>query len=121
MGTAQMNMRIDAGLKTTGDLALRENGSTPTEIVRMTWKYLARNRHQPETIRKLFQLLHGDEKTNGRAPEEEGVADQVMRGPRIVEAYCREAGIDISNMPAISYDELRESAFDEKLGEMGVA
>ena len=121
MAATQMNMRIDSALKSSGDLAIREGGSTPSEVVRMTWEFLARNRHQPETIQKLFELLRGDSESNSSGGEQGGgeIADQVMCGARVIDEYCLERGLDPNTLPSTSYDQLKSDAADEMLTRMG--
>ena len=119
MASTQMNMRIDASLKSSGDLAIRESGSTPSAIVRSVWEYAARNRHKPQAISELVNFLEG-KRTAGQsegvdAPNIVDEAErQVLRGPQIVDECLRKMGVDPTRIEPIAYEEARAAAFDEE-------
>ncbi len=48
---SQVNARIDADLKATGDAALAAAGLTPTQAVRMLWSLAVRYQGEPEKLR----------------------------------------------------------------------
>lgn len=48
---SQVNARIDADLKATGDAALAAAGFTPTQAVRMLWSLAVRYQGEPEKLR----------------------------------------------------------------------
>ena len=116
MAATQMNMRIDSALKATGDLAIREGGSTPSEIVRAVWDYAARNRHRPQAVRNLLDFLDGT-KGAENASTTDGVTDeieeQVLRGPKLIEGYYLQLGINPASLQPTSYESLKSAAFDE--------
>ena len=116
MTATQMNIRMDAALKSAGDLAIREGGSSPSEIVREVWGYAMRNRHKPQAIRRLLEFLGGAEASRGSAgqgnPVDE-IEEQVLRGPRLIEEYYRQMGISPSRLTPTSYEGLKGAAFDE--------
>ena len=129
MSATQMNFRIDADLKAAGNLALGENGLTPTEIVRDTWQFLARNRHAPDAIRKLVDYLRGaplavDGAGDGGSSARDDTwmddleDDVVMKGPRIIEHFYKEMGIDPSTIEPMSYEELKFQAYADKYPEI---
>lgn len=48
---SQVNARIDADLKATGDAVLAAAGLTPTQAVRMLWSLAVRYQGEPEKLR----------------------------------------------------------------------
>lgn len=114
MTATQMNTRIDAALKSAGDLAIREGGSTPSEVVRAVWEYIVRNRHKPQVIQSLFEFLR-DEKDSKEAlhADLDEIEEQVLRGPRLIEEFYREAGIDSAALPSTTYEDLKAAAFGD--------
>lgn len=118
MTSIQMNTRIDAGLKASGDLAIRESGHKPSEIVRAVWGYAARNRHKPKAMAALLDFLSGTAPTTGAAKEEapiDNVVEQVMKGPRLIDAFCKSRGIDPRELEPTTYENLKDAAIDDKV------
>ena len=114
MATTQMNMRIDSALKTTGDLAIREGGSTPSEIVRAVWEFVARNRHEPLAVQRLLEYLRDEQQAeNDSSNRVDEIEEQVLRGSHLIEEYCRERGIDTAALAPTSYEDLKAAAYDE--------
>lgn len=102
----QMNTRIDDDLKLGGDAVLRRYGLTPSSAVRALWQYLVTMNSLPD-----FML---DEK-----PEHPSASDAVRRaeaGQGLALKLAREADM-LGKIDALSYDELREAAFEEMLAE----
>ena len=116
MAATQMNIRIDSTLKSAGDLAIREGGSSPSEVVREVWGYATRNRHKPQAIRRLLEFLNDAKPSCGgeaaESPVDE-IEEQVLRGPRLIEEYCQRMGVSPSALEPTSYEELKGAAFDE--------
>ena len=116
MTATQMNIRMDAALKSTGDLAIREGGSNPSEIVREVWGYATRNRHKPQAIRQLLEFL-GDADSSRDSAEHgnpiDEIEEQVLRGPRLIEEYYRQMGISPSVLKPMPYEEMKGAAYDD--------
>ena len=116
MTTTQMNMRIDASLKEAGDRAIREGGSTPSEIVRAVWEYASKNRHKPQAMQNLKDFLEGKLQVAQTPVDEEPQEVQQIQplgGALIVEQFCRDAGIDLAHVPVKPYDDIKVEAFDD--------
>lgn len=119
MESVQMNTRIELGLKSSGDLAIRESGHTPSEIVRAVWGYAARNQHKPKAIAALLDFLADakpQSETGESATRTDSITAQVMAGPRLIEGFCRERGIDPSRLGPTNYENLKAAAFDDTIG-----
>ena len=128
MATAQLNFRMDARLKEDGNLTLGEYGISPTEIVRNTWSYLVRNRHSPNAIRRLVDLLRESDvedeasRESGNTAQLDGndYADElVMKAPLLIQQFYREAGIDPSRIEQPPFSEMKTRAYAEKYGRYG--
>ena len=118
--SAQINARIDAGLKASGDSALAKAGLTPTKAIRALWERFAELADRPEKIRELVS----------RAPGELA-ADEVVERDRKL-ALAREGATIVSQSLAardvavpegfegLPYEELREQTLIERLHERGL-
>ena len=102
MATAQLNVRIDANLKAAGDAVLERFGVSSVQIIRSAWQYMADHQRLPD-------FASPDEK--GRAGE---VAAEVGTGAGMALRLAREAGLR-AELDAMSYGELRRSAYEEML------
>lgn len=118
--SAQINARIDAGLKASGDSALAKAGLTPTKAIRALWERFAELADRPEKIRELIS----------RAPDE-FAADEVIERDRKL-ALAREGATIVSQSLAargmavpegfegLPYEEFREQTLIERLHERGL-
>lgn len=111
--TAQMNVRMSRSLKEAGDAALASVGLTPTEVVRAIWEKASRRGKDLESVVRLLAP------SSARAHEADA-ENPVLRGSRIVAEGMRELGIRHLGTPELSYEELREQAFMDRLEERGL-
>ena len=102
----QMNTRIDDDLKLGGDAVLRRYGLTPSSAVRALWQYLVTTNSLPE-----FLL---DERPKHSAAND--ALERAEAGQGLALKLAHEAGM-LGKLDALSYDELREVAFEEMLAE----
>lgn len=100
----QMNTRIDDDMKRAGDAILRRYGLTPSAAVRALWEYLVETNSLPE-------FLHEKHPENARAQDARQAVEQ---GAGYAVRLAREAHM-LAEFDALSYDELREAAFEEEL------
>lgn len=122
MGSAvvQMNVRIDSQLKDAGDRVLEKAGLSPTKAVRALWERLASFSDAPE---KAVELLFPSEGGPVSSIEAERVRKLrvAQEGAQIVARSLAKQGIDVSSVAdETPYDELRERALMERLGERGL-
>lgn len=113
--TAQMNIRMERGLKERGDAAIASLGRTPSELVRALWEKVAR---RGKDLEEVADLLWGQPDAAPSAHDSE--KDPVLRGPHIVEEGMRELGIHHLGLPELSYEELRDLALQDRLEERGL-
>lgn len=102
MATAQLNVRIDADLKAAGDSVLDRFGVSSVQIVRSAWQYMADHQKLPSFAQKA----------DVQSPDK--ATAQISDGAGMAIKLAREAGLR-AEFEAMSYDELRESAFEEMM------
>lgn len=103
--TAQLNIRIDPSIKEAGDAVLAGFGRTATDAVRALWSYLAAAKRLPS-----FMESEGEQEKVRYRKEVAG------SGVAMAAAMARDAGLSV-NLQDLSYEELREAAFEEALAE----
>ena len=108
MATAQLNVRIDEDLKAAGDAVLERYGVPAVQVIRDVWYYMAENQRIPEL--------------NGRSSSDDSQVDAAVRNRIEDQAgmafrLAREAGLR-AELEEMTYEQLRESAYEEMLAEM---
>ena len=128
MSATQMNFRIDADVKASGNMALSESAITPSQLVHAVWEYLARNRHVPNAARKLLDFLasdgaHADTGAATDRTDPDGLAtapaSEVMAGPLLIDQFYSELGIEKPKASSKSIEELKREAYEEKFAGIG--
>lgn len=71
MATAQINVRLDARRKEAGDAALREVGTSPSEIVRALWDKMAQ---RGQALQDVMNVLYANENDEGTLERERKLA-----------------------------------------------
>ena len=117
---AQINARIDAGLKAAGDAALVNAGLTPTRTIRALWQRFANLADRPEKIRELVS-----ESRSELTPDERDERDRKLalarEGATIVLRSLAARGITVpEGFEGLPYEELREQVLLERLHERGL-
>ena len=102
MATAQLNVRIDAGLKAAGDAVLERFGVSAVQIVRSAWQYMVDHQRPPD-----FVQANVANQADLTTAETDAGAGMALR-------LAREAGLR-ADLAAMSYEELRQSAYEEML------
>ena len=117
---AQINARIDADLKVSGDAALAEAGLTPTKAIRAMWGRFASLADQPEKIKELVSGPQAESSSAARVERDRKLA-LAREGSQIVERSLASRGISVSEgFDEPPYDELRERALLDRLCERGL-
>lgn len=118
--SAQINARIDAGLKASGDAALAKAGLTPTKAIRALWECFAELADRPEKIRELV-IRAPDELAADEVIERDRKLALVREGATIVSQSLAARGIAVpEGFEGLPYEELREQALIERLRERGL-
>lgn len=109
MGSAtvtQMNVRIDASLKTAGDEALSSIGFSPTQAVRALWERAAQRGEQLEAVKRFLNDGTAEASRNPKL-------DVLEAGWRIVPEGLAALGISESSFTNDPLNELDASALRE--------
>ena len=113
MAAAQMNIRMDAALKESGNAALARLGYTPSQAVRALWEVITVQGALPPA---LVRALNSNGDMPSRPTEMESTS-----GAGIVSSFYRRLGIDEPSSTPVDYAELREMAADEQLASWGLS
>lgn len=106
MAAVQLNVRIDEDLKRAGDAVLERFGVSTVQIVRELWQYMADHQKLPD--------FAADEDSS-RIWDDDGFDDT---GAGMALRMARESGLRVQ-LESMTYEELRESAYEEALLEKG--
>lgn len=111
----QMNVRISARLKQTGDDALLSIGFTPTKAVRTLWNYAAQ---RGEALEEVKQFLT---KAESGLTQAEAASSVLQAGWRIIPDGLSSLGISAETMAQVVQDdaEIIEAARLERAEQKG--
>lgn len=106
-GLSQMNIRLDAQTKASGDAVLRRMSITPSELVRAVWAKIAEGVEGCEQVLAVLQ----PQKTSAQGVESEGEAF-------IVRIEARQAALlalagDAAHPATMADDELDDALWEE--------
>ena len=99
--TTQMNVRIDAALKASGDAALADAGATPSSAVRSLWSFAAAHADEPQVIADFLSDAQSDAAKRRGEQRAERLA-LVQAGPHAVDSFRQRAGV--AQAPATAND-----------------
>ena len=105
----QMNVRIGESRKASGDAVLTKFGVSPSQAVRSLWDFLSESKKLPDFMIAKDPDVEATDRSTGAQLAEEGAG-----------LACRlasEAGLHCASIQDLSYEELREAAFEERLAE----
>lgn len=108
VATAQLNVRIDEDLKAAGDAVLERYGVPAVQVIRDVWHYMAEHQRIPE--------LNG-RSTDGSSQVDTTIRTRIEEQAGMAFRLAREAGLR-AELEAMTYEQLRESAYEEMLAEM---
>ena len=108
MTTAQLNVRIDDGLKAAGDAVLERHGVPAVQVIRDVWRYMAEHQRIPQL---------GERASSTAAPIDDAARHRIEEQSGMALRLAREAGLR-AELEAMTYEQLRETAYDEMLAEM---
>lgn len=117
---SQINARIDAQLKTTGDAGLAAAGYTPTQAVRALWALATRFKNEPAKIR--VALDPDGDVTSDDLAERKRRLEAAQRGAGLVDSLCKQYGLpgSSSDLASLSYRELRDVLMEGHFAEKGL-
>lgn len=107
MATSQINARLDTNIKRAGDATLARFGASTTQAIRSLWTYMAETNSLPDFMDTQEQdAAHADPRP--LAPTD---------GAGLALRLAQEEGLTSSDVQSVSYEELRDLAFDELVRE----
>ena len=107
MATSQINARLDTSIKRAGDATLARFGTSATQAIRSLWTYMAETNSLPDFMNEQGQdTTHVD-------PRPLSPTD----GAGLALRLAREQGLSSSDVQNVSYEELRDLAFEELVRE----
>lgn len=119
---AQINVRIDRSLKAQGDEALANAGYSPSQAVRLLWGLAAQYQGNPSGLVAVLEPDRAAQEERQRETERQRRIEIAERGAHVIEEAYARFGLKppAMRLPELSYEKLKELAFEEKYGkEMG--
>ena len=110
---AQINVRLDADLKRSGDAALSRAGMTPSQAVRALWQLAASLADRPGALEDI--LLRAEQREREKAAKRK--LELMDQGSKLFAAACRESGIDMVRAQPSDDEELKRNAYADRYGE----
>lgn len=120
MSMTQMNVRLDEGLKRSGDAAFAAVGYTPTQVVRRIWERASEAADDPEA---LVALVNG---TRAGQARDKALLEENATTLGAVDALLSRLGTPWLGTPyegapyERDYEGLRWRAYQEKAAERGL-
>ena len=112
---AQINVRLDANLKRTGDAALSSAGMTPSQAVRALWQLAASLADRPGVLQDI--LSPDRARAEQREREKAAKRKLIDQGSELFITACRESGIDLAKAQPSGDEELKRNAYADRCGE----
>lgn len=116
MQTVQLNVRMDAALKATGDVVAARCGWTPTQLVRALWDYLVSHDAPPAALRPALEQARFDE-----APDSACADTPASAGSALVDGFFDRFGYPRPEVERLDYEALRCAAMREQCGDWALA
>lgn len=116
MVAAQMNIRMDASLKSSGNAAIAKLGFTPSQVVRALWEYIVVQGTLPTALASSLQAAKSEQ-----AVSDESNTGQPDEGAALVSTFYQITGIEEPARGGIDYNELRELAAANQLEKWGLS
>lgn len=118
--TAQINVRLNPALKQRGDEGLSGAGLSPSQAIRALWELAARNADNPKAIQRALFPERAEAQEADLSAAQRCRTEAIGKGARVVEDAYRAMGVILapSSTTELSYDELRDLAYQERCGEL---
>lgn len=116
MAAAQMNIRMDASLKSSGNAAIAKLGFTPSQVVRALWEYIVVQGALPTALASSLRPAGSEQAVSSGSD-----AGQSDEGAALVSTFYQTIGIEEPSNGVVDYDELRGLAAAEQLEKWGLA
>lgn len=118
--TAQINVRLNPALKQRGDEGLSGAGLSSSQAIRALWELAARNADNPKAIQRALFPERAEAQEADLSAAQRCRTEAIGKGARVVEDAYRAMGVILapSSTTGLSYDELRDLAYQERCGEL---
>lgn len=114
---AQINVRLDANLKRTGDAALSSAGMTPSQAVRALWQLAASLADRPGVLQDILSPDRARAEQREREKAAKRKLELIDQGSELFITACRESGIDLAKAQPSGDEELKQNAYADRYGE----
>lgn len=114
---AQINVRLDADLKRSGDAALSRAGMTPSQAVRALWRLAASLADRPGALQDILSPGRARAEQREREKAAKHKLELIDQGSQLFAAVCRESGIDLAKVQPSDNEELKRNAYADRYGE----
>lgn len=115
--SAQINVRLDADLKRSGDAALSSAGITPSQAVRALWQLAASLADRPGALQDILSPGRARAEQRGREKAAKHKLELIDQGSQLFAAACRESEIDLAKVRPSGDEELKRNAYADRYGE----
>lgn len=115
--SAQINVRLDANLKRTGDAALSSAGMTPSQAVRALWQLAASLADRPGALQDILSPDRARAEQHEREKAARRKLGLIDQGSQLFAIACRELGIDVPKAQPTGDEELKRNAYADRYGE----
>lgn len=115
--SAQINVRLDANLKRTGDAALSSAGMTPSQAVRALWQLAASLADRPGALQDILSPDRARAEQHEREKAARRKLGLIDQGSQLFAIACRESGIDMPKAQPTGDEELKRNAYADRYGE----
>lgn len=114
---AQINVRLDADLKRSGDVALSRAGMTPSQAVRALWQLAASLTDRPGVLEDILLPNRARAEQREREKAARRKLELIDMGSQLFAAACGESGIDMAKAQPSDDEELKRNAYADRYGE----
>lgn len=114
---AQINVRLDADLKRSGDAALSKAGMTPSQAVRALWQLAASLADRPGALEDILLPSRARAEQREREKAVRRKLELMERGSKLFATACRESGIDMVRAQPSDDEGLKRNAYADRYGE----
>jgi len=115
--SAQINVRLDANLKRTGDAALSSAGMTPSQAVRALWQLAASLADRPGALQDILSPDRARAEQHEREKAARRKLGLIDQGSQLFAIARRESGIDVPKAQPTGDEELKRNAYADRYGE----
>lgn len=114
---AQINVRLDADLKRSGDVALSRAGMTLSQAVRALWQLAALLTDRPGVLQDILLSNRAQAEQREREKAARRKLELIDTGSQLFVTACGESGIDMAKARPSGDEELKRNAYADRYGE----